>query len=91
MANGRPFDKAAIYQIRVMGTLDAVWSSYWFEGFTVTPQANGESLLRGQVADQAALLGLLARIHDLGLAILSVRRVEEAWRVEEQPRQDRGE
>lgn len=83
MANGRAFDKATVYEIKVKGTVDEKWSSYWFEGFTVTPQANGESLLRGQVADQAALLGLLARIHDLGLAILSVRRVEGAWRAEE--------
>lgn len=64
-----------VYEIRVGGVLDECWSS-WFDGFTVTTGAgagDGESTLRGPVVDQAALHGLLARIRDLGLPLISVR------------------
>ena len=77
MVNGREFDKAAVYQIRVKGHLNHKWSD-WFGGFAVTPQANDETLLTGSVSDQAALHGLLARIRDLALPLLSVRRVEDS-------------
>ena len=76
MTDGREFDKQAIYQIRVKGNLDGKWSD-WFDDFTVTPQANGETLMTGPVADQSALHGLLAKIRDLGLPLLSVKRVED--------------
>jgi hypothetical protein len=75
MTDGREFDRHRIYQIRVKGNLDEKWSE-WFDGFTITPQANDETLLSGPVADQAALHGLLARIRDLGLPLLSVKRLE---------------
>ncbi len=75
MTDGRDYDKQATYQIRVKGNLDRKWSD-WFDGFTVTPQANGETLMTGPVADQSALHGLLAKIRDLGLPLLSVNRVE---------------
>jgi hypothetical protein len=75
MANGREFSKPAIYEIRVKGNLEPVWAD-WFDGFTVTRQANGETVLTGQVADQPALHGLLAKIRDLGLPLLVVRRLE---------------
>lgn len=75
MAGGRAFDKPAVYELRVKGAIDATWASYWFEGFRITSLSHGESLLMGQVADQSALLGLLARIHDLGLPLLSLRRI----------------
>ncbi|MFQ6102451.1 MAG: hypothetical protein ACE5OS_14660 [Anaerolineae bacterium] len=74
MTDGREIDRQGIYQIRVKGNLDAKWSD-WFDGFTITPQANGETLPTGLVADQSALHGLLARIRDLGLSLLSVKRV----------------
>jgi hypothetical protein len=74
LAGGREFDKPATYEVRVKGVVDAAWASYWFEGFRVTHLPHSESLLTGQVADQSALLGLLAQIRDLGLSILSVRR-----------------
>lgn len=74
MADGREFDRQSIYHIRVKGTLDAEWSD-WFDAFTVVPQASDETLLIGPVADQAALHGLLVRIRDLGLPLLSVKRV----------------
>ncbi len=74
MTDGRAFDGQAIYEIRVKGNLDQKWSS-WFDGFTITPQAKDATELTGPVADQAALHGLLARIRDLGLPLLSVQRV----------------
>ena len=75
MTNGRQFDEPAIYQIRVKGHLDRKWSD-WFDGFTIAPQDNDDTLLTGPVADQSALHGLLAKIRDLGLLLLSVKRVE---------------
>lgn len=75
MTNGQKFNRAGVYQIGVHGNLDQKWSD-WFDGFTVTSQANGATLLTGQVADQAALHGLLGKVRDLGLPLLSVKRVE---------------
>ena len=74
MANGREFDKPAIYEIRVKGRLDERWSR-WFSDLTITPQPDGHSLLTGPIADQAALYGLISRMRDLGLVLISVRRV----------------
>jgi hypothetical protein len=71
----REYDGAAIYQIRVKGELDPKWSD-WFDGFAIEPQADHETLLSGPVADQAELHGLLAKIRDLGLPLLSVIRRE---------------
>jgi hypothetical protein len=76
MADGRGFDDQATYQIRVKGSLDRKWSD-WFDGFTITPQSNDETLLVGRAPDQAALHGLLAKIRDLGLPLLSVKRGED--------------
>ena len=76
MADGRGFDDQATYQIRVKGSLDRKWSD-WFDGFTITPQCNDETLLVGRAPDQAALHGLLAKIRDLGLPLLSVKRGED--------------
>lgn len=76
MADGREFDKERTYRIRVRGTLDGKWSD-WFDGLTIAPQANDETLLVGPVADQAALHGLLAKIRDLGLPLLSIREVTD--------------
>ena len=67
-------DKPTIYEIRVIGLLDPCWSE-WFDGLTISPQANGETLLTGVVRDQAALHGLLGKIRDLGLPLLSVKRL----------------
>jgi hypothetical protein len=76
MTDGRTFDKQGVYQIRVKGNLDRKWSD-WFDGLTIRPQAGDETLLVGPVADQAALHGLLAKIRDLGLPLLSVERKEK--------------
>lgn len=75
MSDGRTFDEQTTYQIRVNGVLDPKWSD-WFDSFTITAQANGQTLLTGPVADQAALHGLLAKLRDLGLPILLVERLE---------------
>ena len=64
-----------VYQIRVKGHLDKRWSD-WFDGFTITYPSDNETLLRGRVVDQAALHGMLAKIRDLGLSLLSVERIE---------------
>ncbi len=63
-------DINAVYQIRVKGSLDQKWSD-WFDGFTIEP-FDGDTVLTGPVADQAALHGLFAKIRDLGLPILLV-------------------
>ena len=59
------------YVITVHGHLDHHWS-VWFEGLTITNGDNGEAMLAGPVADQAALHGLLAKIRDLGLPLIAV-------------------
>ena len=64
-----------VYQIRVRGHLSLQWTD-WFAGLTITPDGNGDTLLTGPVANQAALHGLLRRVRDLGLPLLSVRHVE---------------
>jgi hypothetical protein len=62
------------YQIRLKGHLDRHWSA-WFDGLTVTNEANGEAVLRGPLADQAALHGVLIKIRDLGLPLLAVTTI----------------
>jgi hypothetical protein len=62
---------AECYEIRVRGQLDNHWST-WFEGLTLTPLGNGETLIAGPIQDQAALHGILAKIRDLGLHLVSV-------------------
>ncbi|MHB9033204.1 MAG: hypothetical protein ACYC6L_09165 [Anaerolineae bacterium] len=59
------------YEIKVKGNLDPRWSD-WFAGLEVTPLNGGETLLSGFVADQPALHGLLERIRDLNLTLISV-------------------
>jgi hypothetical protein len=66
---------ADYYEIRVRGLLDSHWDA-WFEGLTLTRLGNGETLIAGPIQDQAALHGILAKIRDLGLQLLSVVCVE---------------
>ncbi len=64
-----------LYEIRVKGRLDQRWAAH-FEGLSMTTLAEGETVLRGEVVDQAALHRLLSRIRDLGLTLLLVKRLE---------------
>ena len=66
---------AGRYEIRLTGRLAAHWSE-WFDGLTVTHDGHGTTLISGPVADQAALHGLLQRVRDLGVPLISVTRVE---------------
>ncbi len=62
------------YEIRIKGHLDDRWAA-WFGGLTLTREDNGETLLTGPVVDQAALHGLLRKVRDVGMPLLSVTRV----------------
>jgi hypothetical protein len=62
------------YEIRLEGILDERWSA-WFDGMQITSQPDGVTAMTGAVTDQAALHGLLAKVRDLGLPLISVRRV----------------
>lgn len=64
-----------IYQIRIKGHLGRQWAAR-FEGLTITLEENGNTLLVGQVVDQSALHGLLRKVRDLGLTLVSVNRME---------------
>jgi hypothetical protein len=61
------------YQIHIRGKLDSKWSE-WFSGFSIA-HTNGETVLAGTVPDQSALYGILAKLHDLGLTLLRVERL----------------
>jgi hypothetical protein len=74
-ASTEDHDKAGFYQIRIKGHLDTRWAA-WFGGVTITLEDKGISLLTSPVADQAALHGLLRKVRDLGLPLLSVILVE---------------
>ncbi len=67
--------EAGPYEIRLKGHLDAHWAA-WFDGLKVSQEPGGTTVISGPIADQAALHGVLRRIGDLGLPLLSVVRVE---------------
>jgi hypothetical protein len=62
-----------VYQIRIQGHLGTQWTD-WFEGLTITLEDNGDTLLTGPVVDQAALHGVLKKVRDVGLPLVSVNR-----------------
>ena len=68
-----------IYQIRIKGHLDTQWAD-WFENATIVLTEDGDTLLTCPVVDQAALHGLLKKVRDLGLPLLSVNRIESGQR-----------
>jgi hypothetical protein len=64
-----------VYQIRIKGHLGSQWTD-WFDGLTITLEDDGNTLLSGAVTDQAALHGLLKKVRDLGMPLISVNRVQ---------------
>ena len=71
----RDTDPPLVYQIRIKGHLGHQWTG-WFEGLTITMQEDGDTLLVGPVIDQAALYGLLRKVRDVGLRLVSISPVE---------------
>jgi hypothetical protein len=68
-------DEPELYKIRIKGHLDDRWAA-WFGGLTLTLEDNGDTLLTGSVVDQAALHGLLRKVRDLGMPLISIIRVK---------------
>jgi hypothetical protein len=68
---GRPVQ----YEITVQGRLGARWAA-WFDGFAITSEADGTTILRGSVVDQAALHGLLQKLRDLGIPLLALTQLD---------------
>ena len=77
MAND--LNQPMVYQLRIKGHLGPKWTD-WFGGMTITPEEGGETLLTGPVVDQAALHGLLRKVRDLGMPLISAIRVEPSSR-----------
>jgi hypothetical protein len=67
-------DQPSAFQIRIRGHLDRQWTD-WFDGIAITLEEDGDTLLTGPVADQAALHGLLKKVRDLGMTLVSVNPV----------------
>jgi hypothetical protein len=88
---GRPAD-ASRYEIRLGGHLESRWAA-WFDGMTLTRADDGTTVLTGPVVDQAALHGLLRKVRDLGLPLLSVTQIDpsQAHASTSSPRQPRKE
>lgn len=63
------------YEIRVEGLIDGLWAE-WFGGMTITYENSSETMLVGELPDQTALHGVLERVRDLGLNLISVKRME---------------
>lgn len=73
--NDEKHNRDPYYEIRLKGHLDDRWSE-WFEGLSITLDENGDTLLCGPVPDQAALHGLLKKVRDMGMPLVSVNRVQ---------------
>jgi hypothetical protein len=73
-ASTEDHDEPGLYEIRIKGHLDDRWAA-WFGDLTLTREDNGETLLTGPVVDQAALHGLLRKVRDVGMPLLSVTSV----------------
>ena len=73
--NSEAHQEPQLYEIRLKGHLDDRWAA-WFGGLTITREDNGETCLTGPVVDQAALHGLLRKVRDLGMPLVSVMHVD---------------
>ena len=69
--------EARRYEIRIVGHLDAHWAP-WFDGLSLSREEDGTTIIRGPIVDQAALHGLLQKVRDTGLPLVSVTRIEPA-------------
>ena len=78
-----PTDEGGSYEIRLNGRLETRWAA-WFDGLGLTHEGAGTTVIHGPVADQAALHGLLTKVRDLGLPLISVTRVTKS-RKEQEP------
>ncbi len=67
-------DEAGRYEIRLQGRLDSSWAA-WFDGLILAPQSDGTTVIRGLVVDQSAMHGLLTKVRDTGLTLISVTRI----------------
>ena len=67
-------DQPLVYEIKIEGHLGTQWKD-WFDGMTMTLNENGETVLTGPVVDQSALHGLLKKVRDLGMPLISVNRI----------------
>ena len=68
-------NRPTIYQIKIKNHLSSDWTD-WFEGLTITPEEDGDTLLTGPVIDQAALYGLIKKVRDLGMTLISLNPVQ---------------
>jgi hypothetical protein len=75
MSEKSTVDEAGRYEIRLKGHLDSRWAE-WFDGLSLTNSSDGTTVIHGFVLDQAALHGLLRKVRDIGLQLISVTRVE---------------
>jgi hypothetical protein len=67
--------RAQVYEIRIKGHLDSRWAA-WFDDLSLTRESEGTTLIHGELADQAALHGLLQKLRDTGLPLISVTQIE---------------
>ena len=74
-ASTKDHDEPGLYEIRLKGHLGSQWTD-WFDGLTITLEEDGDTLLTGPVVDQAALHGLLKKVRDLGMPLVSVNPLE---------------
>ena len=70
--------RGTLYQIKVKGNLDPNWAA-WFEGFSLSSNHDGETVLYGRLTDQAALYGLLGKINSLGIPLMLVARIDHTY------------
>jgi hypothetical protein len=77
------WNEAGLYEIRLKGHLGARWAA-WFDGLTLTQNNDGTTVIGGPVVDQAALHGLLQKVRDIGLPLVSVTRVDPDSRINHQ-------
>lgn len=83
-----PHAASAHYELRISGHLDQHWST-WFSGLSLVREDDGTTTLRGAVTDQAELHGLLAKVRDLGVTLISVTPIDAAHDADSQQQQHR--